>query len=57
MSCVCAGDFNIVKDNSLDIISGDKHNTEIVEKCNEFENDLGFTDTWRMLHPNEQLHS
>ena len=57
VSIVCAGDFNIVKDNNLDIISGDNHNTVTVEKFNEFANELGITDSWRIMHSNEKLHS
>ena len=49
---VCLGDFNLVADNTLDIIlSGDKHNKTKVQDFNNFIEGNDFTDTWRTLHP------
>ena len=41
------GDFNVVKNNELDIISGNPHPSDIVEKFNTTINDLLFVDVWR----------
>ena len=41
------GDFNIVKNNELDIISGNPHPVEIVENFNNTINELLFIDVWR----------
>ena len=49
---ICAGDFNIVRNNSLDIISGFPHSEEIVSKFNSFINEMLLNDTWRLMHYN-----
>ena len=47
---VVFGDFNMVLNNDLDIIEGQKHNTHIVNKFNAFKSDLLLVDVWRELH-------
>ena len=41
------GDFNIVKSNDLDIISGNHHKQEIVDNFNTVINDMLLIDIWR----------
>ena len=36
-SILICGDFNCVLDNTIDIISGDKHNSELVKSFNDFK--------------------
>ena len=54
---ICAGDFNIVRNNDFDIISGFPHSEEIVSKFNSFINEIMLNDTWRLMHYNEKMHS
>ena len=44
---VILGDFNMVADNVLDIIAGDKHNEKVVKKFNDFKTQLFLSDVWR----------
>ena len=44
---IILGDFNIVADNVLDIIAGDKHNEKVVRKFNDFRTQLFLSDVWR----------
>lgn len=48
---IFCGDFNIVLDNKLDIISGNPHDAEIVEKFKNWTLNSDLTDTWRKIHP------
>ena len=47
---IVAGDFNLVINNSLDIISGVPHNRQHVQLFNNFINSSSLVDTWRLLH-------
>jgi hypothetical protein len=40
-----------VLDNSLDIISGDKHSKETVSAFNDFKNTCALNDVWRIFNP------
>ena len=51
---IVMGDFNIVLNNELDIISGDFHNEKIVNTFNSFVNELLLTDTWRVSNSNKK---
>ena len=51
---ILAGDFNIVQDNNLDIISGEPHNEIIVNSFKEMINDLLLVDVWRLSHGNRK---
>ena len=51
---IVMGDFNIVLNNELDIISGDYHNEKIVDTFNSFVNDLLLTDIWRVSNANKK---
>ena len=42
---IILGDFNCVMDNNLDVISGDSHHTEDVERLKSFVYDNDFSDT------------
>ena len=44
---VVLGDFNIVANNNLDIISGEKHSEKIVKSFNIFMSNLSLVDVWR----------
>ena len=48
------GDFNIVMNNSLDIVSGDYHNKKFVESFNNVVNELLLIDIWRLMHGNKK---
>ena len=45
------GDFNFVADNTLDIISGNKHNQNMVEMFKNWMNCQSVVDCWREHHP------
>ena len=46
-----AGDFNIVLQNDLDIISGNRHNPSIVSAFQDLTYQLNVFDVWRSFHP------
>ena len=48
------GDFNVVSDNILDIISGNKHNQNMVEMFKNWMNCQNVGDCWREHHPTEK---
>ena len=50
---VC-GDFNCVLSNDLDIISGEKHSENTVNKFNELIGNLDLYDTWRLFNPQDK---
>ena len=54
---ICAGDFNTVKDNDMDIISGQPHCDDTVKMFNTFINELFLSDSWRLLHQMSRMHS
>ncbi len=47
---VIAGDFNLVLNNNLDIISGNHHDPRLVERFNDALSNMDVYDTWRVLH-------
>ena len=49
-SFIILGDFNMVLDNKLDIISGECHNEKIVKYFNNFVNELLLVDIWRLMN-------
>ena len=53
----CGGDTNIVHDNELDIISGNKHNTDVVNSFKELITENLLIDTWRRMHGNEKMYT
>lgn len=52
---VCLGDFNMVINNSLDIISGEPHPEVITKAFASALNDLGLNDIWRVQHNNKKV--
>ena len=48
---IVLGDFNIVKNNKLDIISGQPHTIETVNKFNRCINEMQLNDIWRLENP------
>ena len=44
---ICMGDFNMVRDNDLDILAGGPHQIRNVNAFNKFIDDLSFNDIWR----------
>ena len=48
---ILCGDFNMVLDNELDIIAGDKHDLQCINAFNDFLALNELTDTWRYLNP------
>ena len=51
---IVMGDFNCVKDNNLDIISGNPHNAIEIEQLRETTSSLGVHDVWRVFHAEER---
>ena len=51
---ILLGDFNIVKNNSLDIISGAPHAIKNVDLFNNTINNLSLLDIWRQSHSNKK---
>ena len=47
---IIGGDFNLVLNNELDIISGKPHDRQLVKMFNNFINSFSLVDTWRLLH-------
>ena len=56
-SLICAGDFNTVHDNELDIISGGEHNIDVVNRFKQLINENVTIDSWRLLHPGEKMYT
>ena len=50
-NCIYCGDFNIVLDNNIDIVSGNPHDLETVEKFKNWSINCDLIDTWRQLQP------
>ena len=48
---VFCGDFNIVLDNNIDIVSGNPHDSETVQSFKNWTLNCDLTDTWRQLNP------
>ena len=48
---IFCGDFNIVHNNNLDIISGEKHDISLVKKFQDWAINCEVTDTWRLMNP------
>ena len=48
---ICLGDFNTVRDNSLDIISGTMHSKRTIAAFNDFIEWFDFNDIWREQNP------
>ena len=44
-------------DNNLDVISGEKHNGDVVQRFRKLINENLVIDSWRHLHPNEKMYS
>ncbi|GFR95736.1 reverse transcriptase [Elysia marginata] len=51
---ICRGDFNTVLNNSLDIISGNPHNSETVSHLNAWARQLNLYDIWRLRNQKEK---
>ena len=47
---ILCGDFNLVMNNALDIISGQPHDTRLVAQFNEFVSSEDLYDVWRLHH-------
>ena len=54
---IILGDFNMVRDNELDIISGEYHDVNMVNKFKSFSNELLLTDIWRHLNGRKKEYS
>ena len=50
---IICGDFNIVVDNCLDIISGEKHQASEVKMLNDFVHNCDLVDCWREKNGND----
>ena len=51
---IVCGDFNTVLNNVLDIISGEKHSAKTVQLFNDFVDNCGLFDIWRLFNPNDK---
>ena len=47
-----AGDFNMVLNNDIDVISGNPHDSKIVSRFNEFMCSTDLYDVWRLYNGN-----
>ena len=56
-SIICGGDFNTVHDNDLDIISGEKHNIDVVNRFKKLLNENLLIDTWRQFNESEKMYT
>ena len=54
---VIAGDFNVVANNELDIISGNNHSTKSVNEFNNAMYSMNVFDVWRLFHPGEKAYT
>ena len=54
---VVAGDFNIVANNGLDIISGNSHSARGVCEFNNAMLSMNVYDVWRLFHPGEKEYT
>lgn len=54
---ICLGDFNMVADNDMDIVSGRSHSAQVTEDLQNFLLDINLVDSWRLLHPQDRVHS
>ena len=54
---IVTGDFNTVSNNELDIISGDPHNDNTINKFNKFMKMNGLFDAWRAFNNEEKEFS
>ncbi len=54
---IIAGDFNMVLDNKLDIISGHPHDSRIVTSFDSMLSSLDVYDIWRLLHSEEKRYT
>ena len=48
---ICLGDFNTVRNNDLDIISGKPHSKRTIDAFNEFVSTFNLHDVWREQNP------
>ncbi|GFR80034.1 Pol-like protein [Elysia marginata] len=51
INLICMGDFNTVMDNEMDIITGNTHPRDTVDKLNNLTNQLQLTYVWRVNNP------
>jgi exonuclease III len=51
------GDFNMVMDNKLDVISGNGHSKSEIQQFNNTINSLGLNDIWRLFHLDERQYT
>ena len=54
---ICAGDFNAVHDNNLDIISGKKHPQGLVDTFKKLIDENLLIDSWRDRHGTEKMYT
>ena len=52
---VYLGDFNDVADNTLDILSGNKHNEDMVEMLKNWMKHQNVGDSWRKHYTTEKI--
>ena len=51
------GDFNSVINNDLDIVSGNPHCTQDVQRFRQTMSRLNVIDVWRVLHADEKAYT
>ena len=51
------GDFNSVINNDLDIVSGNPHCTQDVQRFSQTMSRLNVIDVWRVLHADEKAYT
>lgn len=48
--------FNCLVDNKWDVVSGDKHNTKVVQDLNNVLANLNNFDSFRLKYPNKKVY-
>ena len=54
---ILMGDFNSVRDNNMDIITGEAHNYREVSAFNQLIANVDLHDIWRILHENDKEYT
>ena len=51
------GDFNCIINNDLDIVSGNPHCTQDVQRFSQTMSSLNVIDVWRVWHADEKAYT
>ena len=57
INMILLGDLNVVKDNTLDIVSGRPHSVKTVDMLNKLLDELDLFDCWRIQNPDKKMYT